>query len=90
MAILGGNPKMLARDISDGFVILNMANIRKYTNQDIHELFQNIMIVQREIRQEQVELKDVEAVKKKQMRLQRLFRAITTITTYAKPRKIPL
>ena len=90
MGFVTGNPKVLARDIADGYVILTVVNLRKYSHTDLRELYRNILIVQREVRQEQYEIDDIDNVKKKHMRLQRLFRGITTITNYAKPRKIPL
>ena len=90
MGFIAGNPKELARNIAEGYVILSVVSLRKYSNNDIRDLYRNLMIVQREIRQEQYEIDDIDNIKKKHMRLQRLFRGVTTITTYAKPRKIPL
>ena len=90
MPFVTGNPKVLARDIADGYVILSVVSLRKYSNTDIRDLYRNLLIVQREIRQEQFEVDDIDNIKKKHMRLQRLFRGITTVNTYAKPRKIPL
>ena len=90
MAFKGTNPKMLARDIADGYVMLTMANIRRYKAPDLKILNQNMVMVEREIRSEQFEIGDTDNIKKKQMRLQRLYRAKTMVNTYAKKWKMQI
>jgi hypothetical protein len=51
-------------------------------------LKENILIVQREIRGEWVGLNDIMAVKKKNMKLQRLSRTAITIHTYCSKHRI--
>ena len=88
MAFTGTNPKMVARDIADGYVLLTMATVRKYNQPQLKTLNDNLTIVERELRQEHYEPDEVENIKKKHMRLQRIFRAKTLIQTYAKKWKI--
>jgi hypothetical protein len=90
MSFTGTSPKMIARDIADGYILLTMANVRKYSEAQIRVLSQNITIVEREIRAEQFEPNDTDNVKKKHMRLQRLFRAKTLVNEYAKKWKIQI
>lgn len=90
MSFQGSNPKMIARDIADGYVMLTMANIRKYNEAQLKVLSRNITIVERETRSEIFEPEDTANIKKKHMRLQRLYRAKTMINTYAKKWKLQL
>ncbi len=87
---IAGSPKMLAWDIAKGVTTISVANIKQYTPADLKSIVVNIGIVQREIRGEQVPLDDIMAVKAKNQRLQRLNQAISTISSYAKLRRIPL
>jgi hypothetical protein len=87
---ISGSPKMLAGDISKGVTTITVSNIKQYTPADLKTIMVNIGIVQREIRGEQVPFEDIMAVKAKNQRLQRLNQAISTISSYAKQRRIPL
>jgi len=69
---------------------ISVANIKQYTPADLKTIVVNIGIVQREIRGEQVPLDDIMAIKAKNLRLQRLSQALSTISSYAKQRRIPL
>jgi hypothetical protein len=90
MAFTGSNPKMVAWDIADGYVLLTAATIRKYNPPQLKMLSDNMTIVERTLRQEHYEPEDVENIKKKHMRMQRLFRARTLIQTHCKKWKITL
>jgi hypothetical protein len=87
---ISGSPKMLAGDIAKGVTSLTVSNIKQYTPADLKTIMVNIGIVQREIRGEQVPIDDVMAVKAKNQKLQRLNQAVSTISSYAKQRRIPL
>ncbi len=90
MSFKGSNPKMVAKEIADGYVMLTMANIRRYNHAQLKILNQNMIMVEREFRSERLEVGDTDNIKKKQMRLQRLYRAKTLIQTYAKKWKIQI
>ncbi len=83
-----GNPKIMAQDISEGFGLFTSATLKKYTRQDVQIIKNNILIVQREIRGEQVDLEDVMMIKKKNMRIQRLAQALNILETYCKKNRI--
>jgi len=87
---ISGSPKMLAWDIAKGVTTITISNIKQYAPADLKSIIVNIGIVQREIRGEQVPLDDIMAIKAKNQRLQRLNQAISTISSYAKQRRIPL
>lgn len=90
MSFRGSNPKMIARDIAKGNILLTLANIRKYNQAQLKIINQNLTIVEREYRTEHYEPEQVEEIKRKHMCLQRLYRARTLIQTYAKKWKIQI
>ena len=90
MSFKGSNPKMIAKEIADGYVLITLANIRRYNPAQVRTLHQNLVMVEREFRTEHFDTEDVENIKKKHMRLQRIYRAKTMIQTYAKKWKIVL
>ncbi len=83
-----GNPKIMAQDISEGFGLFTSVTLKKYTRQDLHIIKNNILIVQREIRGEAVDMEDVMAIKKKNMKIQRLAQALNILETYCKKNRI--
>ena len=87
---ISGSPKMLVWDIAKGLTNITVTTIKQYAPADLKTIVVNIGIVQREIRGEQVPLEDILAIKAKNQRLQRLNQALSTISSYAKQRRIPL
>jgi hypothetical protein len=85
-----GSPKIMAQDIAEGFGLFTSATLKKYTRQDLRIIKENIFIVQREIRGEQVDLEDIMAIKKKNMKIQRLSQALNIIEAYCKKNRILL
>lgn len=85
---ISGNPHKLAADISEGFTNVTMATLKKYTQQDLKTININLNIVLRELRQQQVPLEDVMAIKKKNMKIQRVNQAMSVIRNYCKKKRI--
>ena len=84
------NPKQYCYDIADGFVYITEANIRKFSPAELRELYRTIIRVEREIRGEVIPPEEHSEIKRRSMRLQRLYRTKVLIQNWAKPRKIPL
>ena len=87
---ISGSPKMTAYDIAKGLTHVTSAALKKYTPQDLKTILNNLNIVQREIRAEQVPLDDVMAAKEKNQKLQRINQVVTVITNYTKKRRIKI
>jgi hypothetical protein len=85
---ISGNPHKLAADIAEGYLSVTMATLRKYTPVELKTISTNLNIVMREVRREQVSLEDVMALKKRNMKLQRVNNALSIIRTYCKKRRI--
>ncbi|MCK5914317.1 MAG: hypothetical protein KAG12_10580 [Desulfuromusa sp.] len=87
---ISGNPKKLAQDIAGGFCSLSPPLLKKYTPADLKIILSNLTLVQREIRQIQVPLEDVQQVKAKNMRISRLNQALMVLRSYCKKMRIPI
>ncbi len=83
-----GSPKILAKDIAEGFGCFTANSLKRYTPQDLKIIKEHIRIVQREIRAAWVGLVDNAALKKKNMKLQRLSQAVTIINAYCRKHRI--
>ncbi len=87
---ISGSPKKLAQDIAGGFFSLSPPVLKKYTPADLKIILSNLQLVQREIRQAQVPLDDVQLVKAKNMQLTRMNQAEMVLRSYCKKHRIPL
>ncbi len=85
---ISGNPHKLAMDIAVGYTNVTLATLKKYTPSDLKVINVNLTIVTRELRQEQIPLEDVMALKKRNMKLQRVNQALTVIRMYCKKKRI--
>ncbi len=90
MSFRGVSAKKVAKDIADGFLNLTVANLRKYSPQELKTMLVNISMVQREVRQEQPAEDDYAAIKKKNWRLQNLSRTHVIIQNFIKHRRIKI
>ncbi|MEK7854085.1 MAG: hypothetical protein AAB272_03980 [candidate division NC10 bacterium] len=87
---LPGNPKGLARDISEGFFILTPPILKKFTPPELKTINQNLNIVLREARGEPVETGNVDTIRRKSLRIQRLNQALFVLANYCKQNRVPL
>ncbi len=87
---IAGSPKKMAQDIADGFFSLTPPMLKTYTPADIKTILANLAIVARDLRNEQVPLEDVMAVKAKNMKLSRVSQAEIVIRAFCKQRRIPI
>ena len=90
MSFRGMSAKKVAKDIADGFLNINVANLKKYSPQELKILLTNISIVQREVRSIQPAENDYDAIKKKNWQLQNLTRSHTIIINFIKHRRIKI
>ena len=86
---IAGSPKKMAQDVSEGYLMLSPPMLRGYTPADIKTILANLALVTRELRQEQIPLDDIMALKMRNMKLSRLNQAETVIRSYCLKRRIP-
>ena len=77
---VGGSAYNMVRDVADGFVLVSERTFRSFTSSDIAEFGMEAERLLREVRSEQPALSDIEAIQKRQRRMQRLRQAMTMAT----------
>lgn len=86
---IAGSPKKMAQDVAEGFLMFSPPMLRTYTPGDIKVVLANLALVTREVRQEQIPLDDIMALKMRNMKLTRLNQAETVIRAYCQKKRIP-
>lgn len=87
---LPGNPKGLAKDIAEGYIALTPPILRKFTPPELKTINQNLNIVLRETRGEPAETGNVDTIRRKSHRIQRLNQALFVLANYCKQNRVPL
>lgn len=88
--MITGNPKKMAVDIAAGYLTISVARLKGVPVAEIRVLLQNMMIVARELRAEQIPLENIPALKQRNMKLSRLNNTETMIRAWCKKRRIPI
>ncbi len=86
----GKNLEAVAKDISEGYVFVNPIYLKKFDHETLKKLMAGVQKVMVLIRNEKFPTGDVDAIKRRNMRLSRLNNAGTVIKYFAKERKWPL
>ncbi|MFQ5846466.1 MAG: hypothetical protein ACE5IQ_02205 [Candidatus Methylomirabilales bacterium] len=87
---IAGNPLVMAREVADGFRTLSPATLKKYTHADLKIVNTSLQQTLRDSRGDVTPPGDAEAIRKKNLRIQRLNRAILLLTNYCRQNRIPL
>lgn len=87
---IAGSPKKLAQDVSEGYLMFSPPMLRNYTPADIKIILANLALVTRELRQEQIPLDDIMALKMRNMKLSRTNQAEVVIRAYCTKKRIPI
>jgi len=87
---IAGNPKSLAMDMADGFVALSPSGLKRYSPSDLKTIHSNLNLVLREVRGEVIPPEDLMAIKKKNLRIQRINQSLLMLSNYARQQKVPL
>lgn len=87
---ISGNPKKLAQSLADGFLRLSPPLLKGHSAADLKVILNTLELEKRDIRQVQIPLDDVLALKSKNTRLIRLGQAEMILRSYCKKMRIPL
>lgn len=87
---IAGSPKGLAKDVAEGYFTLTPPILRKFTPPELKIINQNLNIVLREARGEPVETGNVDTIRRKSLRIQRLNQALFVLANYCKQNRVPL
>ncbi|MHB8173530.1 MAG: hypothetical protein ACYDFU_03600 [Nitrospirota bacterium] len=83
----GKNLEAVAKDISEGYVFVTPIYLKKFDHETLKKLMAGVHRVMILIRNEKFPTGDVDAIKRRNMRLSRLNNAGTVIKYFAKERK---
>ena len=86
--IRGKSVRSIVWDISEGYVTVNPLFLKPLDSDVIKQLYKEIQRAQNEIRGEKFPYNDIQAIRYRNMRLQRLNSALMIIRNYLKQRKI--
>lgn len=84
------SPKVMARDIADGFFDLTPFTLKKYMPAEVRTIHINIHLLLREVRGEGIPSEDIPAIRRRNLRIQRLHQALLVLETYCRKHRIPL
>jgi len=88
---MGGlNFKVMAKDISEGYRLLNPHILKGFTPNDYKTLHHELTRVEQKQRSEQIPLGDIDALKTRNMKLQRISNALFMIRAGCKKQRIVL
>ena len=90
MAGIPGNPLGYARDIAEGNTPLTAIQLKRMTEEELRKVFANVNIVLREVRTTAVGERDIEGMRRRAHKLQRLNTALMLLETHAKKLRIHL
>lgn len=76
----------ISRDIADGYVTVNPIFLKPLDAETLKGLYQQITKLQTEIRGEKFPSKDIEAIRYRNLRLQRLHNSLMIIKNFARER----
>jgi hypothetical protein len=90
MSGIPGNPLGYARDIAEGNAPFTAIQLKKMTEEDLQKVFANLNVVMRETRTTAVADRDIDGMRRRSQKLQRLNAAILLLETHAKKLRVVL
>jgi hypothetical protein len=88
--VRGKSLKALIRDVAEGYVAVNPLFLKPFDSETLRDFYHEISRVQVEIRSERFPTGDVNAIRERNIKLQRLYSATMIIRNYLRERRIPL
>ncbi len=86
----GKSMKSVAFDVAEGYISVNPLFLKKFDKDMVKDLFDNLNKALTSTRNEKIELTDQAAVRKRNMKLQRLHNALIILRNTAREKRIPL
>lgn len=85
--IRGKSPKAVAYDISEGYVAVNPLFLKPLGDNELKELYAQVIKAQGEVRSERFPHSDVMAIRRRNVRLSKLHSAAMVIRNFARGRR---
>jgi hypothetical protein len=90
MAGIPGNPLGYCRDIAEGNAPFTVLQLKKMTPEELKKVLINLNIVLREVRTTAVAERDIEGMRRRAHKLQRLNNAVFLLESHAKRLRVVL
>jgi hypothetical protein len=87
MMIRGKSPKAIAYDISEGYVAVNPLFLKPLGEEELKELYAEVIRAQAEVRADRFPHSDVMAIRRRNVRLSKLHSAAMIIRNFARGRR---
>lgn len=84
------NFKAVSSDIAEGFLSVNPIFLKPFDEKSLKSLYQAVERMQVEIRTETFPYNDVELIRKRNLKLQRLYSAQIVLKNYAREKRFKL
>ncbi len=88
--VRGKSLKAVLRDVAEGYVAVNPLFLKSFDDETLREFHKELEKVQIEVRGEKFPTYDPNAIRSRNVRLQRLYSAAMIIRNYARVRRISL
>jgi len=88
--VRGKSSKALTVDIAEGYVAVNPLFLKPFDPDSLKDFYHQIDKTQRELRAERFPSNDIQAIRMRNLKLQRLYSAQMIIRNFARERRIPL
>jgi hypothetical protein len=90
MAGIPGNPLGYARDVADGNAPFTVLQLKSMTENELRKMLANLNMVLREIRQAGVAQNDIDGMRRRAQKFQRLNSAVMLVEHHARNLRIRL
>jgi hypothetical protein len=88
--VRGKSNKALTVDVAEGYVSVNPLFLKLFDPEGLKEFYQEIEKTQRELRTEKFPTNDIQAIRMRNLKLQRLYAAQMVTRNFARERRIVL
>ena len=88
--VRGKSSKALTIDVAEGYVAVNPLFLKPFDADSLKDFYQQIDKTQKELRAERFPSNDVQAIRMRNLKLQRLYAAQMVIRNFARERRIPM
>jgi len=88
--VRGKSLKALVRDVAEGYATVNPLFLKSFDNETLRDFYKEIGKVQIEIRGEKFPTKDINSIRSRNVKLQRLYSSVMIIRNFARERRLSL
>ena len=86
--VRGKSNKALTIDVAEGYVSVNPLFLKSFDPEGLKEFYKEIEKTQKELRGERFPTNDIQAIRARNLKLQRLYAALMVIRNFARERRI--